>query len=112
MILAVQRLVHDAIVRFVERQYALPDVPAFAVEVPPNRALGDLAVTVAFQLARPLRKAPRVIADEIEIRQIFDLEKQGVVFFTSFFYPVQSLLSIFDRRGPVCEKGGGNGLGI
>src|SRR5262249_42945110 len=34
-------------------------------EVPPNRALGDLAVTVAFQLARTLRKAPRVIAQEI-----------------------------------------------
>jgi arginyl-tRNA synthetase len=33
--------------------------------VPPNRALGDLAVTVAFQLARALRKAPRAIAQEL-----------------------------------------------
>jgi arginyl-tRNA synthetase len=41
------------------------EVPPFAVEVPPNRSLGDLAVPVAFQLARTLRKAPRVIAQEI-----------------------------------------------
>ena len=37
----------------------MTDLPPFAVEVPPNRTLGDLAVTVAFQLARTLRKAPK-----------------------------------------------------
>src|SRR3984893_18681770 len=65
MILALQGLIHDAIVRVIERQYGLADVPGFTVEVPPTRALGDLAVAVAFQLARPLRKAPRAIAQEI-----------------------------------------------
>jgi arginyl-tRNA synthetase len=33
--------------------------------VPPTRALGDLGVAVAFQLARTLRKAPRAIAQEL-----------------------------------------------
>ncbi len=65
MILTVQRRVHDAITDAIQRSYAPPEVPAFAVEVPPTRALGDLAVTVAFQLARSLRKAPRVIAQEL-----------------------------------------------
>jgi arginyl-tRNA synthetase len=65
MILALQGLIRDAIVRVIQRQYGLADVPGFAVEVPPTRALGDLAVAVAFQLARPLRKAPRAIAQEI-----------------------------------------------
>jgi arginyl-tRNA synthetase len=65
MILHVQRQVHDAIAEVLRRQYALSEVPPFAVEVPPNRALGDLAVAVAFQLARTLRKAPRAIAQEI-----------------------------------------------
>jgi len=65
MILPVQRLVHDAIAAAVRQQFGLPDVPPFAIEVPPNRALGDLAVTVAFQLARTLRKAPRAIAQEL-----------------------------------------------
>ena len=65
MILAVQRLIHDEIVRVITRLYGVTDVPVFAVEVPPTRALGDLAVTVAFQLARPLRNAPKAIAQEI-----------------------------------------------
>src|SRR5262249_17278630 len=60
-----QRHVHDAIAAAIRRQYGLEDIPDFVVEVPPNRALGDLAVTVAFQLARSLRKAPRAIAQEL-----------------------------------------------
>ena len=65
MILTVQRHVHDAIAAAIRRQYGVEEIPDFAVEVPPNRALGDLAVTVAFQLARSLRKAPRAIAQEL-----------------------------------------------
>ena len=65
MILSLQRHIHDAIADTVRRQYGLDDVPPFAIEVPPNRALGDLAVAVAFQLARTLKKAPRVIAQEL-----------------------------------------------
>jgi arginyl-tRNA synthetase len=53
----------------VGRLYGLPmDDPALtgmAVEPAPKRALGDLAVPLAFELARRLRKAPRVIAQEI-----------------------------------------------
>ena len=39
--------------------------PAIVIQYPPNRELGDLAVTVAFELARILRKAPRLIAREL-----------------------------------------------
>src|SRR5688572_22685117 len=65
MIRPVQRQVHDQVVDLIRRHYGLADVPAFAVETPPSRALGDLAVPVAFQLARTLRKPPKVIAQEI-----------------------------------------------
>ena len=65
MILPVQRVIYDHIVLAVRQQYALADVPPFTIETPPTRALGDLAITVAFQLARALRKAPRVIAQEL-----------------------------------------------
>jgi arginyl-tRNA synthetase len=41
------------------------DVPQVPIAFSPNRGLGDLAVTVAFELARRLRKAPRVIGQEI-----------------------------------------------
>jgi arginyl-tRNA synthetase len=65
MILDVQRRIHDAITDIVRSRFGLSEAPPFSVEVPPNRTLGDLAVTVAFQLARTLRKPPRAIAREI-----------------------------------------------
>ena len=65
MILSVQRQVHDAIDEAIRKQFGVADVPPFAIEVPPTRALGDLAVPVAFQLARTLRKAPKAIAQEL-----------------------------------------------
>jgi arginyl-tRNA synthetase len=40
-------------------------LPSLAVEQPPNIALGELALPVAFELAKRLRKAPRVIATEL-----------------------------------------------
>src|SRR5262245_22871054 len=39
--------------------------PAIVIETPPRRALGDLAVPVAFELARQLRKAPKMIAQDL-----------------------------------------------
>jgi arginyl-tRNA synthetase len=65
MILNVHKKVEEQVAAAARRHYGLADVPPFAIEVPPNRALGDLAVTVAFQLARALRKAPRAIAQEL-----------------------------------------------
>jgi arginyl-tRNA synthetase len=65
MILSLQRHVHDAISEVIRKHFGVADVPAFAIEVPPTRTLGDLAVPVAFQLARVLRKAPRNIAQEL-----------------------------------------------
>src|SRR5262252_5101653 len=65
MILTVHKERQDHVAEAARRHYGLAEVPPFAIEVPPNRALGDLAVTVAFQLARTLRKAPRAIAQEL-----------------------------------------------
>src|SRR5215212_1401011 len=69
MILPIQRAVRSRLTEVIGRLYAIPaDDPVLAqivVEIPPSRALGDLAVPVAFELARRLRKAPRVIAQEL-----------------------------------------------
>jgi arginyl-tRNA synthetase len=69
MILPVQRTVRTRIAETVSSLYGIaPDDPALAVivvDVPPRRALGDLAVPLAFELARRLRKAPKIIAQEI-----------------------------------------------
>jgi arginyl-tRNA synthetase len=69
MILPTQAGVRHHMADAVRRLYNLPaDDPILAaipVEIPPRRALGDLSVPLAFELARRLRKAPRAIAQEI-----------------------------------------------
>ncbi len=69
MILPIHTLIRARMTDAVTRLYDMPagdpalvDIP---VELAPNRTLGDFAVPLAFTLARRLRKAPRVIAQEI-----------------------------------------------
>jgi arginyl-tRNA synthetase len=69
MILPLHKQVRTRISDAVWRLYQIPaNDPTLAnipVETPPKRAMGDLSVPLAFELARRLRKAPRVIAQEI-----------------------------------------------
>src|SRR5687767_1834450 len=69
MILPLHQLVRARITDAVVRLYGIDGGDAvltdIAVEILPNRALGDLAVPLAFTLAKRLRKAPRAIAQEI-----------------------------------------------
>lgn len=66
MILPLQQAVRAALRDTLTTLYGAATVPATLVlETPPTRALGDLATPCAFELARSLRKAPRVIAQEI-----------------------------------------------
>ena len=67
MILPLHTHLRDRIGAALTERYGLDaeTLPAIVIEYPPNRRLGDLALTVAFELARTLRKAPRVIAQEL-----------------------------------------------
>ena len=67
MILPVHQRLRAAIAARLTEIYGLApaDHPLIAIDYAPNRALGDLAVPVAFELARRLRKAPRAIAQEL-----------------------------------------------
>jgi arginyl-tRNA synthetase len=67
MILPLHDALRSRIRETVQTLYSLDAdaVPSIAIESPPNRALGDLAVPVAFELARRLRKPPRAIAQEL-----------------------------------------------
>jgi arginyl-tRNA synthetase len=67
MILPVHDRLRAHLARLLTTRYALdPSAqPPLALEYPPNRDLGDLGTPVAFELARRLRKPPRVIAQEI-----------------------------------------------
>jgi arginyl-tRNA synthetase len=65
VILSLQHDIHRAVAAVLRDRLGLTDVPAFTVDVPPSRTMGDLGVSVAFQLARSLKKPPRAIADAI-----------------------------------------------
>jgi arginyl-tRNA synthetase len=67
MILPVYARLRAAVTHSLSSHFGLApaDHPALVIETPPRRALGDAALPVAFELARRLRKAPRVIAQEL-----------------------------------------------
>src|SRR5436305_407898 len=67
MILPVHDVLRARLQALLAEQYGLPpaELPAIVIDYPPNRALGDLALPVAFELARRLRKPPRAIAQEL-----------------------------------------------
>jgi arginyl-tRNA synthetase len=70
MILPVQQALRARIAQALDESFALPPGvrPAIAIEYPPDRALGDLATPVAFELARHLRRPPRAIAQDLAAR--------------------------------------------
>lgn len=67
MILPVHDHVRDRISAALQARYQLQpeDCPAIVIDYPPTRELGDLALPLAFELARRLRKAPKLIAEEV-----------------------------------------------
>jgi arginyl-tRNA synthetase len=67
MILPIHDRIRAHVSRVLTTLYALESsaLPSVALDYPPNRDLGDLATPIAFELARRLRRAPRVIAQEI-----------------------------------------------
>ena len=67
MILPIHQTLRSRVREALVRLYGLDaaQLPPIVLQSPPNRALGDFGITVAFELARTLRKAPRVIATEL-----------------------------------------------
>ena len=67
MILPIHDRLREHLLTALQSRYLLPPdaLPQLSIEYPPSRDLGDLATPVAFELARRLRKAPRVIAQEL-----------------------------------------------
>jgi arginyl-tRNA synthetase len=69
MILPVHERLRERLLATLQDLYQVPPdaLPQLPIEYPPKRELGDLATPVAFELARRLRKAPRVIAQELAV---------------------------------------------
>ncbi|MAM83945.1 MAG: arginine--tRNA ligase [Acidobacteria bacterium] len=67
MILPVHEAIRTRLVSVMKQLYGVDaaSMPSIAIQVPPSRAIGDLAVPVAFELARVVRKAPQLIAQDL-----------------------------------------------
>lgn len=64
MFLQLEQRVLDAFSSHISARYGLTDVQ-ISVEQPKQTSFGELALPVAFQLAKPLRQAPKKIATEL-----------------------------------------------
>jgi arginyl-tRNA synthetase len=65
MILPVHHLLRAHVAHLLAALYSIDQAPEIVLDYPPHRDLGDLGTPLAFELARRLRKAPRIIAQEI-----------------------------------------------
>ena len=64
MYLELQKRLGDRLREVLQAKYNLQP-EAIPLEIPPDLQFGELATPIAFELARKLRKAPRIIAQEI-----------------------------------------------
>ncbi len=66
MILQLENSLRDALRRHLELHYAAAAGLEIVLETPPRAELGDFASPLCFELARVARRAPRVLAQEIQ----------------------------------------------
>jgi arginyl-tRNA synthetase len=64
VVLELEKRLADRLRAVLKEKYAL-DVANIPLETPPDLHLGEIATPIALQLARSLRKAPKIIAQEI-----------------------------------------------
>jgi arginyl-tRNA synthetase len=104
MILPVHEALRSRLAAVLHAQYGLaPEAqPPIVIDYAPHRALGDLAVPIAFELARRLRKAPRVIAQELAaaiapVPGVHRIEAPGNGYLNAF---LERRTFLADRLGP------------
>ena len=64
MVLELEKRLGEAIRAVLKQKYDL-QLEHIPLETPPDLRLGEIATPIAFELARKLRKAPKIIAQEI-----------------------------------------------
>ncbi len=64
MVLELEKRLSDRLRAVLKEKYDL-EIASIPLETPPDLRLGEIATPIAFELARKLRKAPKIIAQEI-----------------------------------------------
>jgi arginyl-tRNA synthetase len=86
--LTIRNRLRDALARFIQTSYGL-DIPV-VLEKPPKLEMGEAASPVCFELAKRLKKAPRIIAQQIaaalpKIEGISRIEVAGAGYLNAYF---------------------------
>ncbi len=76
MIRIAKEQIRKAVANAANAAFQVADLPEFTVEIPADRSHGDFAANAAMLWARNLRKAPKMIADEI----VASLSLEGTYF--------------------------------
>ena len=92
----VQQILKERLAAEVDTRFGV-ELQDIVAETPPQVELGDLAFTVAFDLARKARKAPRKIAEELApvLRETEGVERVDIA--------GAGYLNVFLARGPYLE---------
>ncbi|MEE9263042.1 MAG: arginine--tRNA ligase [Vicinamibacteria bacterium] len=92
----VQQILKERLAAEVDTRFGV-ELQDIVAETPPQAVLGDLAFTVAFDLARKARKAPRKIAEELApvLRETEGVEHVDIA--------GAGYLNVFLARGPYLE---------
>lgn len=72
MVLELEKRLSDRLRAVLKEKFEL-DIASIPIETPPDLRLGEIATPIAFELARKLRKAPKLIAQEIVDAIVTDL---------------------------------------
>lgn len=73
MVLELEKRLSDRLRAVLKEKYDL-EIASIPLETPPDLRLGEIATPIAFELARKLRKAPKIIAQEIVAVLIAELD--------------------------------------
>ncbi len=72
--------VRQSIVRLLSQVFSVaPEIVAESIEIPPDSALGDLASTIAFSLAKELKKNPAVVVNEYLPKLVAQSKKEPII---------------------------------
>jgi arginyl-tRNA synthetase len=73
VVLELEKRLSDRLRAVLKEKYDL-EIASIPLETPPDLHLGEIATPIAFELARKLRKAPKIIAQEIVAALIAELD--------------------------------------
>ena len=110
MVLELEKRLAERLRAVLKEKYDL-EVGSIALETPPDLRLGEIATPIAFELARKLRKAPKIIAQEIvvalgSLAGFARFEVAGAGYINAYLDRAETALLVVPAGGPpLAERG-------